>query len=223
VRKKSPGERLMELWAILLISGTFGFFLILGTVLVVKSRRGVPNMTSENIPIENTLVFQVENGYMDAISSYLTDSSIDENVPLDQVAKTLRRCNSVKYKDNINIKNCKKTDDELKDCGLVQEYKAIDHLKRFNTLQTPPSTPLKRPVIKSGSLSSIETCSSFDNLEEIFSHKVSNIPKSSQQLDRAQAVAFLKTKMEQRSLQSYSTPPRGLMGKKLERIPTNEI
>jgi len=224
----------MELWAILLISLTFGFFLIVGTVLGVKARRGVPNVPPESIipPIENAVVVQVDNGYMDAVRFYLTDSSLDEDLPLDQVAKSLslKRCNSVKYKNNVNIKKSDSGKTQ-RDKGVPQEYKMIDHLRKFNTLPTPPSTPLwgKRPnsLLKSGSVSSMDSSGSFDNMEEKFSHPVQSIPrfvKSSHQLDRAQAVAFLKSKREQRELQNYSTPPRGTpKGKKLERIPSNEI
>jgi hypothetical protein len=209
----------MELWSILLLS-VFGFFLILGFVLVIKSKRAVPALPEDIIlpPIE-TAVIQVENGYLDAIRCYMSDSSLEDedDIPLEQVAQTLKRSYSVKYKNSMNIKKTESRDQSFK------EYKVIDQLrnKRFNTLPTPPSTPMwKRPVsvIKSGSVSSMDSINGLDNLEE---KQVQNIPICKNQLDRAQAVAFLKSKKEQRSLQ---TPPRGrLQGKKLERIPSNEI
>lgn len=221
-------QKKMELWTILLISLTFGFFFILGITLHIKSRRTMPNIPSESIIPERVIV-QVENPYpFDSIKEYLTDSSLDEDVPLNKVAQSLslKRNKSIKYKDNSNIKKSRNLQ------NLPDQYRPLDHLmagRRFNTLPTPPSTPLwvKKPVsfIKSGSISSIESIQGpFESLEERFSHSVETIPmfvKSDQQLDRATAVAFLKAKSEQRLVgKNYSTPPRG---RKLERIPTNEI
>ena len=203
----------MEFWAILLLSVTFGTLLLYGIIQLIRSRTRVPD-----IPLEKNLtsvIVKVENQPLDHVQSYFDESALDEDEPLQNLAQnlSLKRSASVKYKDHQNIKK----DSRKKPHDL---YKPIDYGKfgksmRYNTLPTPPSTPKwgKRQLsfVKTGSDTSVESNDqAIDSLEEKFSHSIEMIPQDGYS-DRAAAVAFLKSKSQERSSEleiKFCTPPR---------------
>ena len=206
----------MQLWIILLLCLTFGFFLILGMTLSLKKSFIKSDNNQELVLVQ----VDSESWRNEPVKEYLTDSSLDEDEPLHKVAQSLslKRNNSIKYKERNHTRNStpKNVNDQYRPINVFSG-------KRFHTLPTPPSTPLwKTPIsiVNSGSVSSIESMNTFENLEEKFSHSIQEMAmfRHVEPLDRATAVAFLKSKSQER-LGDLGI----LRGKRLERIPTNEI